>query len=63
MHDQAKGHPFEVRLSALNKPTVALAHHLRTMDWRERGAISLGFATPAEMLELRGKVQALLELA
>jgi mRNA interferase MazF len=57
-----KGHPFEVALSALNQPTVALAHHVRTMDWRERGAVSLGFATPAEMNEVRGKLQALLDL-
>lgn len=55
-----KGFPFEVAIAGLAVPTVALAHQLRTVDWRERAASPLGFASMAEMSDLRQKIQALL---
>jgi mRNA interferase MazF len=55
-----KGNPFEVAIAGLAKPTVALSDQLRMMDWRGRKAFSLGFATPAEVTELREKLRALL---
>jgi mRNA interferase MazF len=55
-----KGGPFEVAISGLQRPSVALTHQMRTMDWRNRGAYSLGLATNAEMAEIRLLIQALL---
>jgi mRNA interferase MazF len=55
-----KGNPFEVRISGLNGPTVALSHQIRTMDWRERGAVFIGVASAAEMAEILGKIQSLI---
>ena len=55
-----RGYPFEVRIASLPEPGVALADQLRTLDWRERGAHSLGFASDAEMSELRAKLKSLL---
>lgn len=55
-----KGNPFEVRISGLNEPTAALSHQIRTMDWRERGAVLIGVASAAEMAEILGKIQSLI---
>ena len=55
-----RGYPFEVRISSLPEPGVALADQVRTLDWRERGAYSTGFASEAEMAELRAKLKSLL---
>jgi len=55
-----KGFPFEVAVAGLPEPSVALTHQIRTLDWRNRNAISVGFASAAEMTEVRAKVQALL---
>lgn len=55
-----RGYPFEVRIASLPEPGVALADQLRTLDWRERGTHSLGFALEAEMSELRAKLKSLL---
>lgn len=55
-----KGHPFEVAIAGLTEPSVALSHHIRTLDWRQRQAVSIGFAAADEMAEIRQKIQALL---
>ena len=57
-----KGFPFEVAVSGLPDPSVALAHQVRTMDWRARAAKSVGFVADGEMLEIRAKLRALLHL-
>lgn len=57
---KVKGHPFEVSLSGLNQPTAALTHQIRTLDWRQRKAVSFGRASASEMTEMLGKVQALI---
>lgn len=59
---KVKGHPFEVAIGALAEPSVALSHHIRTMDWRQRQAIPVGFAAVEEMAEIRQRIQALLGL-
>lgn len=55
-----KGNPFEVQIGGLNAPGAALTHHIRTMDWRERGAFGIGMATEQEMMEILGRVQAII---
>ena len=55
-----RGYPFEVRITSLPEPGVALADQVRTLDWRERSAYSLGIASESEMVELRAKIKALL---
>lgn len=56
---QVKGNPFEVPIAGLDKPSVALSHQVRTLDWRARQARPAGFATDGEMREIRGKLGAL----
>lgn len=55
-----KGFPFEVPISGLPLPTVALTHQLRTLDWRDRQAMFVASASAAEMSDIRQKIQALL---
>ena len=57
-----KGYPFEVGLGGLDRPSAALVDQIRTLDWRERRAVAFGFASGAELAEIRGKLQALLGL-
>ena len=52
--------PWEVAISGLNQQTVALSDQIRRMGWRARKAIQYGSATEAEMLEILGKIQALI---
>jgi len=59
---KAKGYPFEVELSTLGQPCVALSDQIRTLDWRERRAIATAFVTAQELAEIRAKLQALLGL-
>ncbi|HEU4991717.1 MAG TPA: type II toxin-antitoxin system PemK/MazF family toxin [Luteimonas sp.] len=55
-----KGNPFEVMLAGLPERSAALSHQPRTLDWRARQARPFGFASAAEMQELRGKLAALI---
>ncbi|WP_057972984.1 type II toxin-antitoxin system PemK/MazF family toxin [Lysobacter antibioticus] len=57
-----KGNPFEVVLTSLREPSAALTYHIRTLDWRDRQAFSVGFVSSAEIDEIRGKVIAVLGL-
>jgi mRNA interferase MazF len=56
---RVKGYPFEVKLSG-PVAGVALADHIRSLDWRVRGARVKGRITPEELAEIRGKVWALI---
>jgi mRNA interferase MazF len=56
-----KGYPFEVTLSGA-PASVALADHVKSLDWRRRNAQRKGRATAAEIEELRGKLAALLSI-
>jgi len=55
-----KGFPFEVAIAGLPEPTVALAHQIRTLDWRECESVSMSFAAAAKTAEIREKLKALL---
>lgn len=55
-----RGNPFEVVLGGLQERSAALSHQIRTLDWRARQARPFGFATSPEMLEIRGKLGALI---
>jgi len=57
-----RGFAFEVEISGLDQPSAALTHHMRTLDWRDRGAVAWGFANAAEMAEIRAKIAALLAI-
>jgi mRNA interferase MazF len=48
-----KGNPFEVMLAGLPERSAALSHQPRTLDWRARQARPFGFASAADMQELR----------
>jgi mRNA interferase MazF len=56
-----KGFPFEV-LIAGDPPSVALADHVKSLDWRQRNAQPKARAHPAELDEIRAKIAALLQL-
>lgn len=58
MTTRVKGYPFEVPVTGRRKG-VALADHVRSVDWRERGASPLAKASPAELEAIREKVRAL----
>ena len=57
-----KGNPFEVVLAGLKEPTAALTQQIRTLDWRERRAYNLGFASDSEIDDIRRKVLSILSL-
>ena len=55
-----KGYPFEVPISG-EPPTVALADHLKSLDWRGRGARPKGRVTESELEEIIAVVRELLD--
>lgn len=59
MTTQIKGYPFEV-LIASDKPSVALADQVKSLDWVVRKATRKGKVTPSELAEARAKIIALL---
>lgn len=58
MTTRVKRYPFEVPVAGRRKG-VALADHVRSVDWRQRGAAPLGKASGAELEAIREKVRAL----
>ena len=54
-----KGHPFEVAMTGA-PASVALADHVRSLDWRARNAAKKGRATKAELLTVRNRLAALI---
>lgn len=58
MTTRVKNYPFEV-LVAGRRNGVALADHVRSIDWRERGASLIGKASAGELEAIREKVRAL----
>lgn len=58
---QQKGYPFEVPLPAdLNIHGSILADHLRSVDWRERGATFIGRAKPEVLTAVLNRIGPLL---
>ncbi|EGV20420.1 endoribonuclease MazF [Thiocapsa marina] len=59
MTTQIKGYPFEV-LIAGDRPSVALADQLKSLDWVARKAQHKGRVSAAELNDVRAKVLALM---
>ena len=55
-----KGYPFEVALAG-EPASVALADHLKSFDWRARGARAKAWATAEELAEIREISASLIE--
>ena len=59
--NQVKGYPFEVAVPAGCGTTgVILADHVKSVDWKARGAERLGRSTDEVMHEVRAKLAPLL---
>jgi mRNA interferase MazF len=56
---QIKGYPFEVPVAG-DQPGVALADHLKSLDWRARKARKKAFATEIELATVQARVRRLL---
>ncbi len=59
MTTRIKGYPFEVAISG-ETPSVALADHIKSVDWRARKATGKGKITADELAAIRGKLTALI---
>lgn len=57
-----KGYPFEVAIHTKAVQGVALADHLKNLDWQARGVKFAGTVTPAVLEEITTKVSLLLGL-
>lgn len=56
----AKDYPFEVELISKKVTGVVLADHIRSVDWRERGARYISKVSEATLLEVREKLTTLI---
>ena len=54
--------PFEVQLTGAGATGPALADQVKSLDWQSRQAERKGFASAAEMVEIKAKLGALLGL-
>jgi mRNA interferase MazF len=59
MTTQIKGYPFEVVISK-NPPSAILADHVRSLDWRARGAVRKGRVPESVLAEVRALVRAVI---
>ena len=59
MTTQVKGYPFEVPIAG-QKPGVALADQVKSLDWRARHAKRIQRVGEDELAEVKGKIHALL---
>lgn len=57
-----KGYPFEVVVQTKSVKGVALADHLKNLDWQVRGVKLAGSVPPAVLVEVTAKVSLLLNL-
>jgi mRNA interferase MazF len=56
---KTKGYPYEVSISG-KISGVALADHVRSLDWKERPVKKAGRVSEAELLEIQKKLKTLL---
>ncbi len=54
-----KGYPFEVSIKG-RPPSVALVDHVKSLDWRGRGAKPKGKVSAADLEEVRQTLRALI---
>jgi len=59
MTTRIKGYPFEVSISG-KSPSVVLADQVKSLNWRARGVLYKGKASPTELAAIRAKVKALI---
>ena len=59
MTSQIKGYPFEVVVSK-HPPSAILSDQVKRLDWRVRRAKRKDSVTPETMVEVRGKLKALI---
>lgn len=59
MTTQIKGYPFEVVVGT-DRDSADLSDHVKSVDWRARGAEFKGCVTPAELSEVRRRAIALI---
>ncbi|ECY7826508.1 endoribonuclease MazF [Salmonella enterica subsp. enterica serovar Typhimurium] len=57
MTTKIKGYPFEVMSG---EGSAVLADQVKSLDWRERGAVKKGKVTPTVLAEVRAKVKVLI---
>jgi mRNA interferase MazF len=57
---KVKGYPFEVPVAGKKIAGVALADHVKNLDWRVRGALFIERAAPAALDEVLDYVQQLI---
>jgi mRNA interferase MazF len=55
-----KGYPFEVAVKVAGKPGVVLADQVKSLDWRARQAKKAGTIAAEALVEVLGKLGALL---
>ena len=56
-----KGYPFEIVIKS-EKDSVALADHIKNLDWRARNATYKGSISPHELKDIKEKIGLLLEI-
>jgi mRNA interferase MazF len=61
MTTKIKHYPFEV-LVPQTPPSVVLADQMKSVDWRARGAVRKGSASPQVLAAVQAKIRALLQL-
>jgi mRNA interferase MazF len=54
-----KGNSFEVAVAG-DRRSVALADHVKSVDWRARQASFAGHVTPAELAKIRARIRPLI---
>jgi mRNA interferase MazF len=57
---KAKGYPFEVAVTGGKIAGVALADHVKNLDWRARGAVFIERAATSTVEEIQDLVQQLI---
>ena len=62
MTTQIKGYPFEVVICAKDVSGAVLSDQVKSLDWRARKATLKGKISTDELVEVRGKISALLSL-
>jgi mRNA interferase MazF len=55
-----KGYPFEVAIAG-TPASVALVDHVKSLDWRARGAAKKGRVRPAELAQIQEMLTALIK--
>jgi mRNA interferase MazF len=56
---QVKNYPFEVLIAGV-PPSVVLADHVKSLDWRNRRATRKGAVSAEELADVRAKIRALI---